>query len=62
LGDPNFGARNRIDPKLAQKWRTVRLPRRLSERACKVAEQLNYELTAEHWQPAEHQAMEEERI
>ena len=44
VGDPNFLKRKKIDPTLADTWKTIRLPQPLSETSRQVAISLNYEL------------------
>jgi amino acid adenylation domain-containing protein len=44
VGDPNFLTHDSIDPKLAEAWRRVKLPRRLGGFARRVAGELGYEL------------------
>ncbi|MGD1919423.1 MAG: alpha/beta fold hydrolase, partial [Pleurocapsa sp.] len=47
VGDPNFLNRQTIDPKLAQTWREIKLPKILSTYTQQLAQQLKYELTQE---------------
>jgi acyl transferase domain-containing protein/pimeloyl-ACP methyl ester carboxylesterase/acyl carrier protein len=47
VGDPNFLKRDRIDAKLAETWRDIKLPKLLGGYARQVARNLNYELPKE---------------
>jgi acyl transferase domain-containing protein/acyl-CoA synthetase (AMP-forming)/AMP-acid ligase II/dienelactone hydrolase len=44
IGDPNFLNRRRLDPSLADTWKTIELPQPLGEMAQSVAEELGYQL------------------
>ena len=44
LGDPNFGQHNKIEAKLGEAWRTIKLRSPLGNFARRVAETLGYEL------------------
>ncbi|NEQ99222.1 MAG: alpha/beta hydrolase, partial [Cyanothece sp. SIO2G6] len=47
LGDPNFLVHQRIDPSLADTWKTIELPQILGDEARAIAYQFGYELKAE---------------
>src|SRR5207244_2602928 len=47
INDPNFLQHDRIEASLGAVWRTIRLPRLLSEEACRSAAALGYELPHE---------------
>ncbi|NET48062.1 MAG: alpha/beta fold hydrolase, partial [Merismopedia sp. SIO2A8] len=44
LGDPNFLLHQRIDPSLAEAWKTIALPQPLAEKTEAIAHTLNYTL------------------
>jgi amino acid adenylation domain-containing protein/thioester reductase-like protein len=43
-GDPNITDRNRVDPRLGEAWKKVRLPRELDPEVRRVAMELGYEV------------------
>ena len=47
LGDPNFRDRQKIDAKLGDKWREIKLPQVLGVYTQQIARQLNYQLLQE---------------
>ena len=46
IGDPNFAKHDRVDRKLAETWKTIKLPHPLKGSTIEVAKQLQYELPA----------------
>ncbi len=61
LGDPNFFQHDRIDTRLGEAWKKVKLPRRLDEATRQLAAQLGYELPEGSeppaWSPAEQERL-----
>ena len=51
IGDPNILRHTSIEARMAETWRDIQLPRRLSKQAQELAAQLNYELPAESAKP-----------
>ncbi|MGK7888372.1 MAG: alpha/beta fold hydrolase, partial [Leptolyngbyaceae cyanobacterium] len=47
LGDPNFLLHQRIDPALADSWKTIDLPQALNDGTKAIAHQFDYEIKAE---------------
>ncbi|GEM_PF-2331130 len=47
IGDPNFGSRTRIDPRLAERWRDTRSPWRLDPATASLARSLGYSTPVE---------------
>jgi thioester reductase-like protein len=47
IGDPNFASRSRIEAKLGDAWKDVRLPWRLAPETAALARKLGYETPAE---------------
>ncbi len=46
IGDPNFAKHDGVDHKLAETWKTIKLPHPLKESTLEIAKQLQYELPA----------------